>query len=125
MDTLSAAKNYLKVRFVGSGAGGTNLQGVGQRVLLLDSTGKVIARRDLGGARGIGTEPVIAHFGGVDPTKKYFVRVFSKGKAYTTPVTPGTASTKIGALTIPQMLTITEAALKPPLRITSWTEDSE
>jgi hypothetical protein len=123
MNVLSPTKRYLKVRFVGKGAGATNQQGVGQRVLLLDSTGKVIARRDLGGARGIGTEPVIAHFGGVDPTKKYFVKVFSKGKGYTTVVTPGTVTTKIGANTFSQMLTITEADLKPPLRITSWTED--
>ncbi|MDX2117310.1 MAG: VCBS repeat-containing protein [Planctomycetota bacterium] len=125
MDTLSATKNFLKVRFVGSGGGATNVQGVGQRLLLLDSTGKIIARRDLGGARGIGTEPVIAHFGGVDPTQKYFVRVYSKGKAYTTAVTPGTVSTKIGSTTFQQMLTITEATLKPPLRITSWTEDGQ
>ncbi|MDX2117311.1 MAG: VCBS repeat-containing protein [Planctomycetota bacterium] len=125
LDTLSPTKNFLKVRFVGSGSGATNVQGVGQRLLLLDSTGKIIARRDLGGARGIGTEPVIAHFGGVDPTKKYFVRVFSKGKAYTTPVTPNAVSTKIGANTFQQMLTITESALKPPLRITSWTEDPQ
>jgi len=115
----------LKVRFVGKGAGATNLQGVGQRVLLLDSTGKVIARRDLGGARGIGTEPVIAHFGGVDPTKRYYVKVFSKGKGYTTAVVPERATTKIGANTFSQMLTITEADLKPPLRITSWTEDEQ
>ena len=123
MNVLSPTRNYLKVRFVGKGAGATNVQGVGQRVLLLDSTGKVIARRDLGGARGIGTEPVVAHFGGVDPAKKYFVKVFSKGKGYTTAVTPGTVTTRIGANTFNQMVTITEADLKPPLRITSWTED--
>jgi hypothetical protein len=125
MDTLSSTKNFLKVRFIGSGGGATNVQGVGQRLLLLDSTGKIIARRDLGSARGIGTEPVIAHFGGVDPAQKYFVRVYSKGKAYTTAVTPNAVSTKIGSNTFQQMLTITEAALKPPLRITSWTEDAQ
>jgi len=125
LDTISATKNYLKVRFVGSGSGATNVQGVGQRLFLLDSSGRIIARRELGNARGIGTEPVIAHFGGVDPTQKYFVRVISKGKAYSTAVTPGTVSTKIGSNTFQQMLTITESALKPPLRITSWTEDTQ
>jgi hypothetical protein len=125
IDSISPLKAFLKVRFVGSGGGATNVQGVGQRVLLLDAAGNIIARRDLGSARGIGTEPVIAHFGGVDPTTKYFVRVYSKGKAYTTTVTPNAASTKIGANTFQQMLTITEASLKPPLRITSWTEDNQ
>ena len=124
-NTISPTRNYLKVRFVGKGAGATNVQGVGQRVLLLDSTGKVIARRDLGGARGIGTEPVVAHFGGVDPTKRYYVKVFSKGKGYTTAVTPGTVTARIGANTFNQMVTITEADLRPPLRITSWTEDAQ
>jgi len=125
MNVLSPTKRFLKVRFVGKGDGATNVQGVGQRILLLDSTGKVIARRDLGGARGIGTEPVIAHFGGVDPSKKYYVKVFCKGRGYTTAVVPSAATTKIGANTFSQMLTITEADLKPPLRITSWTEEGD
>lgn len=123
--TISATRNDLKVRFVGKGAGATNVQGVGQRLFLLDSTGQVMARRDLGGARGIGTEPVVAHFGGIDPAKRYYVRVVSNGKSYSTPVMPGAVTTRIGSNTFSQMMTLTEADLKPPLRITSWTEESD
>ncbi len=118
-------QRYLKVRVIGRGAGGTNRAGVGVRVELWDSAGETrLARRDLGVARGYGgTEPVWAHFGGVNPAATYTVKVFFANRSADDPhrvsVVPAAVSTTIGGTVIPQMLTVEEP---PGVRILRWRE---
>ncbi|MFH1418203.1 MAG: VCBS repeat-containing protein [Planctomycetota bacterium] len=106
--------NYLKVRVVGLGAGGTNVAAVGIRVELWDSAGTTfIARREIGVARGFGgSEPIWLHFGGLADTATYTVKVYFTGRSvddpYSETVVPASATTTIGGATIPQMLTIEE-----------------
>ena len=94
--------NYLKVRVVGKGSGGTNKVGTGIRVELWSSNGTtLLARRDLGVARGFGgNEPHWAHFGGVSNNDSYTVKVYFTGKLVTEPysisVVPMNATTTIG-----------------------------
>jgi len=116
---------YLKVRVIGRGAGATNQAGIGLRVELWNAAGTaLLARRDLGTARGYGgSEPIWAHFGGVAHAGAYTVKVYFPSRGmddpHATTVTPGAASTTIGGAVIPQMLTIEE-----PLqtRIIFWRE---
>jgi hypothetical protein len=115
---------YLKVRIVGRGPGGTNRAGIGTRVELWNSAGTVqLARRDVGGARGFGTEPPWLHFGGVDPNTSYMLKVYFLSRQlnnpYTVNVTPGTASTTIGNRTISQMVTVTEPGKS---KVIQWAE---
>ena len=112
--------NYLKVRVIGKGSGGTNRAAIGVRVDLYDAAGTTfLARREIGVARGFGgTEPVWLHFGGVDPATTYTVKVHLVGGVKDVSVVPSAVSTTIGATTIPQMLTIEETAAK----IVSWQE---
>ncbi|MCG8406316.1 MAG: VCBS repeat-containing protein [Phycisphaerales bacterium] len=117
--------NYLKVRIVGRGGGGTNKPAVGVRIDLYDATGtNFLARRDIGVARGYGgSEPLWAHFGGVDPSQQYKLRVYLHSLANNAPyevdVVPQNVSTTIGSTTIPQMITIQEARKR---RILFWRE---
>jgi len=117
--------NYLKVRVVGAGSGATNTAAIGVRVELWSGDGKTyLGRRDIGVARGLGTEPLWAHFGGVDPAATYQVRTYLHSRDNSNPlvttVVPQSVSTTIGSTTIPQMLTITEANAKK--RIILWRE---
>mgnify|MGYP000131031070 CR=1 FL=1 len=118
-------QRYLKVRVLGRGGGGTNRAGVGVRVELWDAAGQTrLARRDLGTARGYGgTEPLWAHFGGVNPAMAYTIKVFFASRSaddpYSVSVVPATVSTTIGGTVIPQMLTVEEP---PGLRIIRWRE---
>ncbi len=117
--------NYLKVRVVGLGAGGTNVAAIGIRVELWNSTGTTfIARREIGVARGFaGSEPLWAHFGGVTNTATYTVKVYFTGRAvddpYSQAVVPASATTTIGGTTIPQMVTIQEPQ---GVKIIQWRE---
>lgn len=116
---------YLKVRVLGAGAGKTNKAGVGVRVELWSQDGSAyLGRREIGAARGFGgTEPMWAHFGGVDPGVPYMVKAFfTGGFVYEGIVTPGDVSTTIGATTIEQMLTIDESEVRASARIVEWDE---
>jgi len=120
----TTVRNYLKVRVIGAGQGGSNTLGIGVRVDLLSATGTFLQRRDVGGARGLGTEPLWVHFGGVDPNTDYQVKVYFASGTRTYTVRPSLASTKIGSRTIAKMATFTEPPVGPPLRITRWREVS-
>ncbi len=117
--------NYLKVRVVGKGEGGTNKVGTGIRVELWDSSGTTyLARRDLGVARGFGgNESHWAHFGGVTNSDTYVVKVYFTGKLVTEPetvsVVPMNATTTIGGTVVPQMLTVEEP---DEIKVIKWRE---
>jgi len=114
--------NYLKVRVVGAGVRATNTLGVGVRVELWDAAGaELLQRRDIGAARGFGgSEPLWAHFGGVDPAATYRVRAFFRTGTIEAAVVPGAVSSLIGSTTVPQMVTIEEPVTA--LRVTGWRE---
>jgi hypothetical protein len=114
-------ETYLKVRVIGAGAGATNRAGAGVRIDLLASDGVTrLGRRDVGVARGFGgSEPLWAHFGGVEPAGQYIVRVHFVTGTVQVVVTPAAVSTTIGPTTIPQMITIEEQS---PPKIIHWTE---
>lgn len=116
---------YLKVRIIGAGSSGTNVAGIGTRVDLYNAAGTtLLARRDVGIARGYGgTDPLWLHIGGVDPATTYVVRVHFVSGTVDTSVVPGNVSTTIGAVTIDQMLTITEPDPEP-LRLIRWLEQN-
>jgi hypothetical protein len=113
--------NYLKVRLVGRGSGGTNKAAIGTRVELWNSAGTtLLARRDVGIARGYGgTEPLWVHFGGVNPSTTYTVKAYFNSATTSQTVTPNAVSTTIGSRTISQLLTITESAKTSIVR---WSE---
>ncbi|GJM18971.1 MAG: hypothetical protein DHS20C14_11840 [Phycisphaeraceae bacterium] len=99
--------NYLKVRVVGQGP--VNTLGIGTRVELYNADGSsLLAMREIGTARGYGgTEPLWAHFGGVDPVATYTLRmVWPGGEEQFTTVVPQDVSTTIGANTVAQMVTV-------------------
>lgn len=118
--------NYLKVRLIGAGGGGTNVAAVGVRIELWNSAGTVrLGRRDVGVARGFGgTEPFWAHFGGVDPATTYQLKVWFHSRDNSNPLevslVPNAVSTTIGSVTIPQMITVTEGDARK--RILQWRE---
>jgi len=117
--------NYLKIRVVGAGSGATNTAAIGVRVELWSGDGKTyLGRREIGVARSLGTEPLWAHFGGVDPAATYQVWTYLHSRDNSNPlvttVVPQSVSSTIGSTTIPQMLTITEANAKK--RIILWRE---
>ena len=122
MNQLSSSA-YLFVRVVGRGSGGINTSGVGSRVELWNATNtKFLQRRDLGTARGLGQEPLIAHFGGIDPKATYTIRVVNGRRSITQTVVPGAASTTIGSTVIPQMVTLKETST---MRVVRWREVSQ
>jgi len=117
---------YLKVRAVRPGDGGVEIDVVGARVELWDSSGSsILARRDVGVARGLGgTEPMWAHFGGVDPALTYSVRVvWPGGGEATETVVPGSVSTTFGGVTVDQLLTLTQE-IETRARVVRWREVS-
>ncbi|HKQ50655.1 MAG TPA: VCBS repeat-containing protein [Phycisphaerae bacterium] len=113
--------NYLKVRAVGDGAGKTHKAAIGTRVELWNAAGTtLLARRDIGVARGFGgTEPQWAHFGGVTPTSTYQVKVHFVSGVLTKTVVPASTSTTIGSTVIPKMLTVSESN---PAKVIKWNE---
>ncbi|MAE64864.1 MAG: hypothetical protein CMJ18_11400 [Phycisphaeraceae bacterium] len=112
--------NYLKVRVIGGGGGLTNKAAIGVRVDLYNATGlTLLARRDIGLARGFGgSAPLWVHFGGITNTDTYIVKVHFVSGVRNVTVVPQTASTTIGSTTISQMLTVKEGGK----RIVRWEE---
>jgi hypothetical protein len=120
----TAAQRRLMVRVQGRGQGGTNLAGAGVRVELwnADNT-QFLQRRDLGAARGLGGQrPLMAHFGGVTPSTTYTLRVYFVGGVQTFTVVPASASTTIGATTIPGLFTAVERESGPAVVVVRWRE---
>jgi hypothetical protein len=117
---------YLKVRAVRPGENEVAVDVIGARIELWTADGSaILARRDVGVARGYGgIEPVWAHFGGVDPSGTYTLRVvWPGGDEVTREVTPGSVSTTIGGTTIAQMVTIVQEDRGRP-RVLEWHEVS-
>ena len=115
--------NYLKVRIIGAGDDATNRAGIGTRVELYNAAGTtLLARRDVGMARGFGgSEPLWLHFGGLNQNTTYTLKVYFLSGTQTVSVTPATASTTIGATTIQRMLTVTEQPAED-MEIIRWVE---
>ena len=65
----------------------------------------------------IGQEPLVAHFGGVNPNSTYTLRVVNGRRQFSALVVPSAASTTIGSTVIPQMYTAVEPT---QLRVTRW-----
>ncbi len=117
-DTDNAS--FLKVRVTGAGLGGTNASAVGTRVELLDAeTGEFVARRDITSTSGIGAGPFWLHFGGVEETREYIVRVHYLSGSVDYPVTPVFAKTEIGSVTVPQMISV-EEYIGGSRRVITW-----
>lgn len=117
---------FLKVRLVEKGENNADVDVVGARVELRSSDGSsILARRDIGVARGFGgVEPLWAHFGGVNPKATYTVKVvWPGGSESTQQVTPGSVSTTIKSTTISQMLTMTNEG-SARARVIRWREVS-
>ena len=114
------------MRFIGSGARRTNTSGIGLRIDLLDAAGDFLLRRDLGVARGYGGQaPLIAHFGGVDPTTSYILRVHLRRGPVDVPVTPADAASAFaGGRTVEGLLTIREDEIDQSVRVIRWQEVS-
>lgn len=115
---------YLKARVVGIGERGTSTIGAGVRVELLEPlTERVVARRDIGLARSNGSEPLWAHFGGVDPERLYLLRVWFNTGPVDVEVVPSSASTPVGGRVIAQAVTVHEPARRG-VRVVRWREIS-
>lgn len=112
---------YLKVRLIGAGAGRTNKAAIGTRIELWDEDeSNLLARRDVGVARGYGgIDSMWAHFGGVNAGKTYTLKVYFRSGIVTTTVVPQDHNTTIGSTTIPQMITITEQG---GVKLIKWKE---
>jgi hypothetical protein len=116
-------QNYLKVRVLGRGLRGTNTLGIGTRVELRSADGSSLLQvREVGQAAGHGQEPLWLHFGGVNPSGTYTLRVYFRRRTVDVAVIPSSASTTIGATTIPQMVTLDERTLAPIADVASWQE---
>lgn len=123
------ASNSLSVRVVGAGKNGLNTAGIGARVELWNASDTtLLQRRDIGLAQGFGGQSSLrAHFGGINPASTYTVRVYGGAQPITATVTPALASTTFNngtdpETTVPRLLTITESATAPEVRITRWHE---
>lgn len=123
-NVMPANGNYLRVRVAGAGRGGTNRAAVGVRVDLLSGDGAtLLARRELGLPRGYGgSEPLEAHFGGVDPQSEYTVRVHFVSGPVDTHVTPADARVAYAGGSAVQTLLVTEPPVAARARILSWSE---
>ncbi len=119
------SKNYLKVRVVGSGEGWTNTKGTGTRVELFDArTREFMGRRDITSTNGSGAGPFWLHFGGVEPSAPYIVRVHFLSGVREVTVVPARVSTVIGDTTIAQMVTVQEQGSRGR-RVTQWRETNQ
>ena len=108
---------------------GLNTAGIGARVELWNAADTtLLQRRDIGLAQGFGGQSSLrAHFGGINPASTYTVRVYGGAQPIITTVTPATASSAFDngtdpAITVPRLLTITEPATAPAVRVTRWRE---
>lgn len=126
-DNITNNTSYLKVRFLGMGPEASNASlrcGNGVTIRLYDATGtQYLGRRELGAARGLASsEPLIAHFGGVNPASTYVVKVRARGRDHSIEVRPSSATSVVHGATMAQTLTINEEDLKPALRVVRWRE---
>ena len=113
----------VRVRVRGAGAGGTNAAGVGVRIDLRDPDGRFLQRRDLGLARGFGgTEPLEAHFGGIEPGVDYELWVYLARGVTRVPFTGGDVRTEINGQTFERLLVVTETDILPIRQIVRWGE---
>lgn len=120
LENRTDSNGYLKVRVVGAGAGKTNKAGVGTRVELWNAAGtQLLARRDVGVARGCGIEPLWLHFGGTDPATTYQVKAYFNSGIVTKTVKPADVTTNIGGTVITRMLTIKEPS---GVKVIQWSE---
>ena len=111
----------LRVRVLGGGRARTNRAGAGVRVDLYNAAGTILlARRDIGVARGLGQEPLWAHFGGLDESGTYLVRAHLLDGPVDVSLTPSDATTTIGSVTMSRALTISENAAN--LSVVRWVE---
>jgi concanavalin A-like lectin/glucanase superfamily protein/VCBS repeat protein len=114
--------SYLRVRFVGTN--GVNAAGVGVRLELWDSTNTVFyARREIGTARGYaGQNPLWVHFGGIEATGSYTLRVYNPGstKPHNHTVTPSATNTVFASQTVAQLYTLNETGSN--VRVIRWNE---
>ncbi len=126
LENSTNGDRFLKVRLVEPGDNTALVDVVGARVELWDAGGSaVLARREIGVARGFGgIEPMWAHFGGVDPALTYTVKaVWPGGIESTQQIVPGSVSTAFGSVTVAQMLTMTNPG-KARARVIRWREVS-
>lgn len=128
-DNVTDNDAYLRVRFIGMGPDASNGAlrcGTGVSIRLYDATGTLyLGRRELGAARGLASsEPLMAHFGGVNPALNYVVKVRARGRDHSILVRPSAATSIVNGATLAQTLTIDEADLKPALKVTRWREVS-
>ncbi|QYK47256.1 MAG: VCBS repeat-containing protein [Phycisphaeraceae bacterium] len=113
------------VRLVGAGPGATNTSAVGVVVELYDESGsRLIGKRTIGGARGLGgSDPHWAHFGGVEPKSNYLVRAHFRSGIIEAIAMPGDVSSEFGGVSVPRVLTITEPSPRGgSLRVVRWRE---
>lgn len=126
-DNITDNANYLKIRFIGVGPDASNGAlrcGTGVSIRLYDATGtQYLGRRELGAARGLASsEPLVAHFGGVNPALTYMVKVRARGRDHGILVRPVAATSIVNGTTLAQTLTVHEEDLKPALRVVRWRE---
>ncbi len=120
-----STNDRLTVRLLGRGEFGTTRGGNGARIDLLNASGVFLQRRDLGMATGYGGQtPLQAHFGGINASIDYIVRVTSGKHRYETRIRPASTTTVVNGRTIPRMLTINEADFVPFVDIVRWREVS-
>lgn len=121
---LTPNTHHLSVRLLTRDeAGAMTIADARARVELWNAAGTtLLQRRDVGSARGFaGSEPFIAHFGGIDPTQNYQISVWHSGQR-TGPITvrPANAATTVAGVTIPQRLTVELSGARR--RLTTWAE---
>jgi hypothetical protein len=115
----------LTVVFKGRGSRGINTLGVGTRVELRSADGSTfLQRRDIGGARGYGQDPLMLHFGGVNSAAMYTLRFCHPGGFYDTQVTPSLATQTVAGRTFDRTFVFDESAAAPLVNILHWREIS-
>lgn len=88
--------------------------GIGTRVELWNGPATIcLGRRDIGAMRGYGQEPLVAHFGGLDPAQNFTLKVFGPTAVFTTTVCPARATSRVGDTTIERCFTFEEPANLP------------
>jgi hypothetical protein len=121
----TAGGGFLLVRGVQVSPEGVEIEAVGVRFELLDPDGRLLGRREVGNARGLGgIEPLRAHFGGVEHDGRYTLRVTWPGGATSEhAVTPASASTAFGGVEVPGLVTV-RRELRGTTRVVRWREVS-
>lgn len=121
----TAPERFLLVRGVQVSPEGVEIEAVGARFELLSPDGRLLGRREIGNARGLGgIEPLRAHFGGVEPDARYTLRVTWPGGVMSEhAVTPASASTAFGGVDVPGLVTV-RRELRGSTRVVQWREVS-